>query len=155
MAHDPWAEVRAEAHRLVAAAEESLGLPPTPTRFEEPPEGMGDVAVPAFAYSKAARRAPTEIARDLARAMPPSPWFPKVEAAGAYVNLSVDPARFAELTLGAIAERGEAYGSSPPNGRRVLLEHTSVNPTGPLHVGRARNALIGDALARVLRRAEG
>ena len=151
MTHDPWAAVHAEAHRLIAAAEGSLGLPHATPGFEEPPEGMGDLAIPAFAYAKHARRAPQEVARDFARAMPPNPWFPKVEAAGAYVNLTVESVRIADLTLRTILQRGERYGSSPPNGRRVLLEHTSVNPNGPIHVGNVRNALIGDALARILR----
>jgi len=52
-----------------------------------------------------------------------------------------------------VREAEDRYGFLPPKGTRLLLEHTSVNPTGPLHVGRARNALIGDALARVLRMA--
>ncbi|TLZ49887.1 MAG: arginine--tRNA ligase [Methanobacteriota archaeon] len=151
MAHDPWQEVEAEAQRLVAAAEDARKLPRTPPRFEEPPEGMGDLAVPTFAYAKAARKAPPEIARELAGAMPASPWFPKVEAAGGYVNFHINAAKLADATLRAVAERGDDYGFLPPNGKRLLLEHTSVNPTGPLHVGRARNSLIGDALARLLR----
>ena len=44
-----------------------------------------------------------------------------------------------------------SYGKGEPKDSRILLEHTSVNPTGPLHVGRARNPLIGDTLARCLR----
>ncbi len=153
MGHDPWAEVRAEAARLILAAEETLHLPRTPPKFEDPPEGRGDLAIPVFAYAKAAKKPPPEIAKEIARAIPPGPWFPKIDAAGGYVNLTVDPNRLAELTLRAIRERGDEYGSLPPNGKRLLLEHTSVNPTGPLHVGRARNALIGDALARILRMA--
>src|SRR5574342_81552 len=115
MAHDPWRDLEAEAARLVAAAEDALHLPRTPPKFEEPPEGMGDLAVPAFAYAKAAK--------------------------------------LAASTLAAVKAQGASYGHLPPNGRRLLLEHTSVNPTGPLHVGRARNSLIGDALARVFRMA--
>jgi arginyl-tRNA synthetase len=151
MTYDPWGEVIAQARDGLAAAETTLGWPHAPPRFEDPPEGMGDIAIPMFAYAKHARKAPPEVAKDLARAMPPNPWFARVEAAGGYVNLSVDDAKVADLTLAAVRERGAAYGSLPPNGRRVLLEHTSVNPTGPIHVGRARNSLIGDALARILR----
>ncbi|MEK6851033.1 MAG: arginine--tRNA ligase, partial [Candidatus Thermoplasmatota archaeon] len=153
MSQDPWAEVQAEAARLLAAAEDALGLPRTPPKFEEPPEGMGDLAVPAFAYAKSARKAPPILAVEIAKAMPPSAWFPRAEASGGYVNLTVDAAKLADLTLRAITELGDRYGWLPPNGRTLLLEHTSVNPTGPLHVGRARNSLIGDALARVLRMA--
>ena len=94
MIHDPWREVEAEAQRLMAAAEDARKLPRTPPRFEEPPEGMGDLAVPTFAYAKAARKAPPEIAKALAGAMPASPWFPKVEAAGGYVNFHINAAKY-------------------------------------------------------------
>jgi len=153
MAHGPWGTLEEEAARLLAAAEDALQLPRTPPKFEEPPEGMGDLAVPTFAYAKHARRPPPELAKALAAAIAPSAWFAKVDAAGGYVNFHAHAAKLTDLTLRAVAERGDAYGFLPPNGRRLLLEHTSVNPTGPLHVGRARNALIGDALARVLRMA--
>ena len=45
------------------------------------------------------------------------------------------------------------YGSLPKRGIRVVLEHTSANPNGPLHVGHIRNSIIGDTLARVFRKA--
>src|SRR2546422_3190736 len=151
MGHDPWRELEADAARLVAAGGAACHLPHLPPKFEEPPEGMGELAVPAFGYAKEARKPPPQIAKDLAAAMPASPWFGKVEAAGAYVNFHADAAKLADLTLRTVEEQGVRYGHLPPNGRRLLLEHTSVNPTGPLHVGRARNSLIGDALARVLR----
>jgi arginyl-tRNA synthetase len=112
---------------------------------------MGDLAIPMFPYAKALRKSPAELAAELANGLPPNPWFPRVAAVGAYVNLTVSDAKLADLTLSSAGERRAAYGALPSNGRRVLLEHTSVNPTGPIHVGRARNALIGDALARILR----
>ena len=49
-----------------------------------------------------------------------------------------------------VAARGEAYGRVDPSGRRAQVEFVSANPTGPLHIGHARNAALGDALARVL-----
>ena len=151
MTHDPWGEVLEQAARALAAAEVSLYWPLLPPKFDEPPEGMGDLAIPMFPHAKATRRPPAELAEELARGWPPNPWFPGVEAAGGYVNLHVNHAKLAALTLTSARERGAAYGALPQNGKRVLLEHTSVNPTGPIHVGRARNSLIGDALARILR----
>ena len=48
---------------------------------------------------------------------------------------------------------GDDYGALPPKGLKVVLEHTSVNPTGPIHVGRARNPILGDSLVRIMRKA--
>lgn len=153
MSHDPWGEFVEEARTALRAAESSLGLPAAVDRFEDPPEGMGDLAIPAFPYAKHAKRPPADVARDLAEAMSPGPRFSKVEAAGPYVNLTIDPDALVGRTMEVVRTRGDAYGSHPPNGRRLLLEHTSINPTGPIHVGRARNPIIGDALARIFRMA--
>ncbi|MGZ4129812.1 MAG: arginine--tRNA ligase, partial [Actinomycetota bacterium] len=52
--------------------------------------------------------------------------------------------------LRQVAVLGAAYGGAEPNGRSVQVEFVSANPTGPLHIGHARNAVIGDAIASVL-----
>jgi arginyl-tRNA synthetase len=72
---------------------------------------------------------------------------------GPYVNASVDAAALAGEGLDEIIGAGVRFGELPFTGKRVLVEHTSSNPTGPLHVGRARNPVIGDTLARLLRKA--
>ena len=77
----------------------------------------------------------------------------RVEAKGGYVNFYV---RFEDLAQPALEDavaRKESFGKGESKGVRMLLEHTSANPTGPLHVGRARNPIIGDTIARVLRMA--
>jgi len=51
--------------------------------------------------------------------------------------------------LDAIKERGERYGYAQPRGEKVMVEFVSANPTGPLHVGHARQAALGDALCRL------
>jgi len=72
-------------------------------------------------------------------------------AKGAYVNFSVDSAALVDATLSLVLARGNAYGHGPPQRVPACVEHTSANPTGPFHVGRVRNAIIGDTLARILR----
>jgi arginyl-tRNA synthetase len=52
--------------------------------------------------------------------------------------------------LRQVLEQGEAYGRSVPRQERVQVEYVSANPTGPLHVGTARNAALGDAIANIL-----
>lgn len=111
-----------------------------------------DVSVPCFTMSKALRRAPAAIAEDLASRVEPSGLIESVAAVNGYLNFTVDPASMVEGVLRDILARGRSYGAAGPTGVRVNVEHTSTNPTGPIHVGRARNPIIGDTLARCLRR---
>src|SRR6478752_6680212 len=75
----------------------------------------------------------------------------RFEVAGpGFLNLFVGDAWLQEALAGVIAA-GNSYGAgAPAAGERVLVEFVSANPTGPLHVGHARNAAYGDALARML-----
>ncbi len=98
------------------------------------------------------RRAPAQIAAELAAAVELPAAFRRVSADGAYVNFFIDPGGLIAGVVGAVRAAGPAYGSNGTGaGRTALLEHTSINPNASPHVGRARNALIGDVLARLLR----
>src|SRR5205814_2660427 len=67
-----------------------------------------------------------------------------------YINLTAAPEFHAE-ELARILSEGAAYGRSTMGaGRRVLVEHTSANPTGPLHIAHGRQAAVGDSLANLL-----
>jgi arginyl-tRNA synthetase len=77
----------------------------------------------------------------------------KIEANAGYVNFTVKFEQLAEGALRKVLEEREKYGRSEGKTTKILLEHTSVNPTGPIHVGRARNPIIGDTLGRILRQA--
>jgi arginyl-tRNA synthetase len=112
-----------------------------------------DVAIPVHRFAAAAKRSPNELAAELAASLRATPGVVRRFAVGAYVNFEADPAWLAERTLALVAERGEEYGNAPATGRSVCVEHTSANPNSPFHIGRVRNALIGDTLARILRAA--
>ena len=76
--------------------------------------------------------------------------FEKVEVAGpGFVNFFMKPSAVVSR-LPEIQERGERFGSSPKRGENVLLEFVSANPTGPLHFGHARGAVVGDVLGNIL-----
>ena len=117
------------------------------------PEGRGDFAFPCYALAKELRKAPAGIAADLVGFVELPGPFERVEAVGPYVNFHLRPDALAAAVLTAVLEEKALYGTEPDNGRRVIVEHTSANPNGPFHVGRARNPIIGDTLARVLRAA--
>ncbi len=140
------ASIRAAiASRYPELAGADIDLQPAP---ENQP---GDMGFPCFALAKAMRRAPHEIARELAGIEYPPPVTSAV-AAGPYVNFSIDRAAFVTHTAAEILERGGRFGSGGRGeGHKALLEHTSINPNASPHIGRARNGLIGDTLARLLR----
>nr|BCX00028.1 MAG: arginine--tRNA ligase [Bacteroidota bacterium] len=95
---------------------------------------------------------PREVARRLVEHLELDPArIARVEVAGpGFINLFYAPA-FLHAVLAEILSRGEEYGRSESNrGRRALVEFVSANPTGPLTVGHGRNAVLGDAIARLL-----
>lgn len=106
----------------------------------------------AFKLAKTEKRAPQKIAADIAEklAADPSLGDIRVEATGPYVNFRFGPTLLAEAVREAL-EPG--YGALQRRSGRVILEHTSANPNGPLHVGHIRNTVIGDSLARTFRKA--
>jgi arginyl-tRNA synthetase len=103
--------------------------------------------------AKTLRKPPRALAEELAAALRGSDvaGLDRVEAAGAgFVNLTATPAAHAE-ELGRMLADGASYGRSPMGGgRRVIVEHCSANPTGPLHVAHGRQAAVGDSLASIL-----
>lgn len=113
----------------------------------------GDFAFPTHRAAQSAQRPPQEFAAALATAIPVSPWVQSVSAKGAYVNFRAEPTKLAEATLSLVLSRGAQFGHGAASGEPVCVEHTSANPTGPFHIGRVRNSIIGDTLARALRAA--
>ncbi|MGI4945664.1 MAG: arginine--tRNA ligase, partial [Janthinobacterium lividum] len=115
----------------------------------------GDMATNAAMVSaKAARQAPARIAQALAAALADAPGVLRAEPAGpGFVNIHLRPETL-RAVVPAVLRAGEAYGSSAAGqGRPVNVEYVSANPTGPLHVGHCRGAVVGDALANLLGKA--
>ncbi len=110
-----------------------------------------DVAIPLHRFAAATHRPANDLASELASSLPDTPGVARRFAVGAYVNFAADPAWLAERTLAIVSARGEQYGGGVTEELPVCVEHTSANPNAPFHIGRVRNALIGDTLARVLR----
>jgi len=120
----------------------------TPTKDQ----AHGDMATNAALVSaKAARQAPQKIAAALVAFLGEAPEVAEVSIAGpGFVNLRIEPIAFRAL-LPIILASGEAYGnSSTGNDLRVNVEYVSANPTGPMHMGHCRGAVVGDALAGLL-----
>jgi arginyl-tRNA synthetase len=120
----------------------------------EPPRDAshGDLATnAAMVLSKAVGRNPRELAAALADALSADPDVSEAEVAGpGFVNLRLSD-RFWQARLREMLAAGADYGrSSIGAGRKVNVEYVSANPTGPMHVGHCRGAVVGDALANLL-----
>ncbi|HEX7380545.1 MAG TPA: arginine--tRNA ligase [Nevskiaceae bacterium] len=105
----------------------------------------------ALLLAKQAHRKPRDVAAAIVAALPANPLLAKVEVAGpGFINFYLaDAAWHAEVRR--VLKDGAGYGRSRTGGGRVVgVEFVSANPTGPLHVGHARAAAIGDTLSRLL-----
>lgn len=149
---NPYAHCREEALSSLRKALQLMGYEAEPS-LEEPPEGKGDFAFPCFSLAKIGKKNPQEIAQGLAEKIERGEYIEKVESLGPYINFWIDKSKLIRITLSSILESKEEYGALESKGKKIILEHTSANPTDKLHVGRARNPIIGDTLARILRRA--
>jgi len=117
--------------------------------LEKPPKlEMGEAASPVcFELAKKLKRAPRQIAQEIAVGLGTIPGIARVEVAGAgYLNTYFDRGAFwvnaqAEAQRQAVPQRNE----------KVIVEHTSINPNKAAHIGHVRNAVLGDTLARILR----
>lgn len=158
-ATDPWEPWTADAARRLVHAASEIALPLTDAAARELLEFSDtpatDLAAPVHRLAAAHGRPPEKVAEELASRLRADRPFRSVRATGAYVNFELDPVELVGTTLELALRQQEAYGRAPQAGAPVCVEHTSANPTGPLHVGRVRNAIIGDTLARAVRAAGG
>jgi arginyl-tRNA synthetase len=118
--------------------------------LEKPPSGMGDFSYPCFQLAKIQKKSPKKIAKEIHEALPSHPDI-EYDVKGPYLNFHITNNALVDKTLGSIFSMGANYRNHPKKGAKIILEHTSANPTDRLHVGRARNPIIGDTLARILR----
>jgi arginyl-tRNA synthetase len=119
----------------------------TPTREAS----HGDMASnAALVAAKPTGKNPREIAQALSERLAARPEIAKAEPAGpGFVNIALQPdVLLAQLPV--ILAAGAAYGQGAAKPGRVNVEYVSANPTGPLHVGHCRGAVVGDALANLL-----
>ena len=123
--------------------------------FESPKQAAhGDLAcTAAMPLAKALRKNPRDVAGLLRAALNHQPavqrWVDAIEIAGpGFINLRLRPAAKQALVAEVLAG-GERFGRQPAQPDKVLVEFVSANPTGPLHVGHARQAALGDAICNL------
>ncbi|ELZ09479.1 arginyl-tRNA ligase [Halovivax asiaticus JCM 14624] len=143
--------LRDEVASALDAALSARELPTDDLGIEEPPDDVDSVLASSVAFRLAGEvgAAPPQVAAELADEIDVDElrYVDRVETQGPYVNFLPSPTYYAETVEAATADD---YGHRPDRDESVVVEHTSANPTGPVHVGRARNPIIGDAVATLL-----
>jgi arginyl-tRNA synthetase len=140
---------------LLALANERYGNAPGAITLERPPRtDFGDYSTnAALLLAPAAGAAPREVAQSLGEdlALRLGGDLERFEIAGpGFLNLFLTDG-WHRTALAHVLDAGEGFGCGGAHTpERILVEFVSANPTGPMHIGHARNAAYGDALARVL-----
>ncbi len=145
---------------LLAALRKVLAelAPDTPVEaaFELPRQAAhGDLAITcAMQLARPLKKNPRELAQALVAAMQRQPevghWVQAFEIAGpGFVNLRLSAAA-KQAVVAEVLAAGPCYGHQGANGRQVMVEFVSANPTGPLHVGHGRQGALGDAICKLL-----
>jgi arginyl-tRNA synthetase len=158
VSQNPFEEFRAECKTVLTnAIQKALPevSPPTITLSKTPNVELGQLASSlSFELAKKLGEKPLAVAERIIAAVNISSFvlIEKIVPAGAgYINFHADFTKFSNLTLQSIKELDYDYGfvktGSPT---KIIVEHTSVNPLHPIHIGQARNPMLGDALARIL-----
>ncbi|MCU4753598.1 arginine--tRNA ligase [Halobacteria archaeon AArc-curdl1] len=143
--------LRTEVEDALEGALSALDLPTDDLGIEEPPEDVPAVLASSVAFRLAGELgvAPPQAAAQLAGEIDADDleYVARIETQGPYLNFLPSRAYIAETLAAGVDPE---YGALPDRETSVVVEHTSANPTGPVHVGRARNPIIGDAVSNLL-----
>ncbi|MBN1786558.1 MAG: arginine--tRNA ligase, partial [Candidatus Methanofastidiosa archaeon] len=135
---------------LIECLRKATGMEEIP--IDSPPDPkMGDFSSSiAFVIAKRDGRNPKEVAEEILDKLEKPAAISKVIATGPYINFFVDLSKYSELVLEEIFDRDTNFGWLPRNGKKAIIEHTSINPNKPLHMGTARNSILGDSVALLM-----
>ncbi|MCE6962020.1 arginine--tRNA ligase [Cereibacter sphaeroides] len=145
--------VTAELGAMTEAGDLPAGLDFAAVAVEPPRDpAHGDMATnAAMVLAKPAGKPPRTIAETLAARLAADPRIAMAEVAGpGFLNLRLKPGVWQGLVASVLGQGADYGRSSIGAGQRVNVEFVSANPTGPMHVGHVRGAVVGDALARLL-----
>lgn len=118
----------------------------------EPPkeESFGDLAINvAFLLTKHLKQKPQDIAEKIKSLLEKDPTFSKVEVLNGFINLFLSDSYYHSVVKKAV-EEGDSFGESKEKNRgKINIEYVSANPTGPLHLGHGRGAVVGNILSNM------
>ena len=143
-------QFRAAVADALGEACAAAGYPTDDLGIEEPPDDVDATLASSVAFRLAAEAGapPPAVAAEIAAEFDGDTvtHLDRVETQGPYVNFHTDASYHADTVAAVDGD----WGRLPDRDESVVVEHTSANPTGPVHVGRARNPIVGDAVANAL-----
>ncbi len=134
-----------------AAVKARFGIEVESVVLEKPPQSkLGDLACPLpFELARSLKRAPRQIAAELAESVGRIEGVERAEVAGGgYLNFHFERGA---VFCGAVEAARQPEAGRQPDARKIIVEHTNINPNKAAHVGHLRNAALGDAFVRLLR----
>ncbi|MEM3942265.1 MAG: arginine--tRNA ligase, partial [Candidatus Bathyarchaeia archaeon] len=158
ISQNPMAEFRSECLKALTSSLEKV----FPDRsfeqlnFAKPPVfEFGQLASSiCFEIAKETCETPLQLANRIVESMDKAAFslIEKVEVAGGgYINFHINFDKFSAIVIESARQLNENYGLiKVEKPQRIIVEHTSVNPVHPIHVGQARNPMLGDSIARLL-----
>jgi arginyl-tRNA synthetase len=146
--------MKKEIIATLRAAFESLGISTDQhIEIEIPREqSFGDISTPvAMGLAKSLKKSPRKIAEEIVSSIKDKTIFEDITVAGpGFINFSFTNAYLFASLSGILKQEKGFLRDNIGRGRRVLVEFVSANPTGPLHIGHARGAAVGNALCNLL-----
>jgi arginyl-tRNA synthetase len=119
-----------------------VAIPPDPT--------LGDFAFPVFSLAKTLRKAPAQIAQDIAACIEKPDWVEQVAVVGGYINFFIDKGKRAQDVLTTIVTQKDSYGSAEQDAQKtVVIDFSSPNIAKPVGVALIRTTILGHSLARI------
>ena len=119
--------------------------------FEVPKDNkLGDVCLPCFKFSKVLRKAPPQIANELATALDGVDFVEKYQVVGGYLNVYLNREAIAKTLISALGKENIG-GSDEGEGKTICLDYSSVNIAKPFHIGHLSTTVIGGALYRIFK----
>jgi len=155
---NPLGDVLSTIQSTVEKILEKMGVKVEVKILRTPSSELGDFSFPAFTLSKDLKKDPNTIAKTIANEMSSLKidLIEKIDVVGGYVNFYLNRKLVTEKILKTVLIDVEKYGKSDIlNGLKIMVEHTSVNPIAPIHIGNLRNSCIGDVFSNVLEMAGG
>jgi arginyl-tRNA synthetase len=92
------------------------------------------------------------VAKEIANKLEKNTKIKEIKVIGPYINFFINEKEFAKKTITKILKEQEKYGSSNTGKKqKIIIEHTSINPNSSPHIGRARNAILGDSITKIMK----